>query len=151
MISIRPAMPEEANILSQIAIAAKSHWNYPIHWMERWIPQLTFSPTYFDENESWVAEMDDEPIAFSTLQERDGNAWLENIWVLPAHIGQGVGKQLFRHALDRARERGHQSLQLEAEPNAVGFYEKMGMKKVGEHQYELDGQPRSLPLMEMDL
>ena len=151
MISIRRARPEEANILSRIAIAAKNHWNYPAHWMERWIPQLTFSPTYFEENESWAAEMGDEPIAFYTLQEKSGHAWLDNIWVLPAYIGQGVGKQLFRHALGRARELGHESLQLEAEPNAVGFYEKMGMRRVGEHQYELDDQLRILPLMEMEL
>lgn len=151
MISIRHVRPEEAELLSQIAIAAKRHWNYPEPWMKLWIPQLTFGPAYFEENESWVAEYDGEPIAFYTLQERDGHAWLENIWVLPRYIGHGVGKELFAHALSRSRELGWTILRLAAEPNAVGFYEKMGMLKVGEDQYELDGQPRVLPIMEMDL
>jgi GNAT superfamily N-acetyltransferase len=151
MIKIRPVKPEEADILSQIAVAAKRHWNYPEPWMELWLPQLTFGPAYFEENESWVAEHDREPIAFYTLQERDGHAWLENIWVLPRYIGHGVGKKLFAHALSRSRELGWTILRLKAEPNAVGFYEKMGMWKVGEDQYELDGQPRVLPIMEMDL
>ena len=119
--------------------------------MQLWIPQLTFGPADFEENESWVAEHDGEPIAFYTLQERDGNAWLENIWVLPEYIGQRMGKELFTHALSRSRELGWTILRLVAEPNAVVFYEKMGMWKVGEDQYELDGQPRILPIMEMDL
>jgi GNAT superfamily N-acetyltransferase len=151
MILIRQANPDEADILSQIAIAAKRHWNYPEHWMELWIPQLTFGPAYFEANESWAAELDGETIGFYTLQERHGNAWLENIWVSPVYIGRGVGRQLFEHAIELTREHGYKILQLEAEPNAVGFYEKMGMRQVGEHQYDLDGQPRILPIMEMDL
>ena len=149
MITIRRVVPEEAETLSQIAISAKSHWNYPEHWMELWIPQLTFGEAYFEENESWAAELAGQVIAFYTLQTRSGNAWLENIWVLPMYMGQGVGRELFMHVLELARQRGCKTLQLEAEPNAVGFYEKMGMQRVGEHQYELDGQPRILPLMEM--
>jgi hypothetical protein len=42
-------------------------------------------------------------------------------------------------------------LQLEADPNAVGFYERMGMYKIGERHSEVDGQPRILPIMEMRL
>ena len=149
MVLIRRVKPEEAKTLSEIAIAAKRHWNYPEHWMELWIPQLTFTSAYFEEHESWSAELDGTVIAFYTLEERDGKAWLENIWVLPKYIGQGVGKDLFLHVLARSRELGYTTLKLEAEPHAVGFYEKMGMRKVGERQYELDGQPRILPLMEI--
>ena len=152
MTTIRPVRPEEAEILSQIAITAKRHWNYPEQWMKLWIPQLTFGPAYFEANESWAADSADHAVlAFYTLQDRDGIAWLENIWVLPTYMGQGVGKDLFTHALTRARERGFKTMRLEAEPNAIGFYEKMGMRKVGEYQYELDGQPRILPIMEINL
>ena len=148
---IRRAIPEEADVLSEIAISAKQNWGYPEHWMQIWIPQLTFTPEYFEMNPSWVAEQDKTPIAFYTLLGRDGKAWVENMWVLPQFIGKGVGKQLFHHALSYARERGWKSLQLEAEPNAAGFYEKMGMRKIGETSYELDGQPRILPIMEIHL
>jgi ribosomal protein S18 acetylase RimI-like enzyme len=70
---------------------------------------------------------------------------------MPEFIGLGIGKQLFRHALATARERGYKTLQLEADPNAIGFYEKMGMHKIHEHRSEVDGQPRFLPIMEMEL
>ncbi len=150
-ISIRLAKPQEADVLSQIAIAAKGHWNYPQHWMELWRPQLTFAIEYFEQYESWLAEAEGMPIAFYTLQDRDAIAWLDNLFVMPTYIGKGVGKQLFLHAVEVARGRGYKILQLEAEPNAIGFYEKMGMHRIGEHQYELDGQPRILPIMEMSL
>ena len=151
MISIRRVIPQEAEVLTKIAISAKRYWNYPERWMEIWIPELTFSPEYFEANESWAAEMDGTPIAFYTWQDRNGIAWLENLWVSTEYIGTGVGKQLFRHALIRVSESGYTILQLEADPNARGFYEKMGMVKIGEHSSEVDGQPRSIPVMEMAL
>ena len=149
-IHIRRALPDEADALTQIALSAKRHWGYPARWMEIWTPQLTFSLHYFQKNESWVAAVD-HPIAFYTLQVRDGNAWIENLWVLPEQMGQGVGKQLFLHATSRSLELGYKILQLEADPNAVGFYEKMGMYKIGKRHSQIEGQPRSLPIMEIDL
>ena len=150
-ITIRRVLPEEAEVLTRIAISAKAHWGYPERWMEIWRPQLTFSPEYFEKNESWVSVDGAKLIAFYTLQEKNGNAWLENLWVLPEYIGKGVGKQLFLHAIELARQRGYQNLQLEADPNAAGFYEKMGMYQIGERRSEVDDQPRILPLMEIEL
>jgi ribosomal protein S18 acetylase RimI-like enzyme len=149
MISIRRAVPNEADTLTQLAFSAKGHWGYPEHWMELWKPQLTFSPEYVEEYESWVAEMGQTLVGFYTLLEKHGSAWIENLWVLPEWIGKGVGKMMFFHALETARQRGFERLQLEADPNAVGFYEKMGMKKIGERISEIEGQPRILPIMEL--
>ena len=150
-IHIRRALPEEADALTQIALSAKRHWGYPERWMEIWTPQLTFDPKYFEENESWVAFDDERPVAFYTLQEKNRNAWLENLWVLPEYIGKGVGKRLLLHAIRLARQRKYSNLQLEADPNAVGFYEKMGMHKISERYSEVENQPRGLPIMEIDL
>ena len=151
MIMIRPANPDEADVLSQIAWSAKSYWGYPERWLEIWKPQLTFSPEYFNANEGWVAVIDNIPIAFYVMRNKEGIAWLEDLWVHPAHMGKGVGKQLFVHAMNRSRELGHTILQLEADPNALGFYEKIGMHKIGERHSEVDGQPRILPIMEIHL
>jgi Acetyltransferases len=148
---IRRALPEEAGVLTQLAISAKAHWGYPKRWMEIWKPQLTFSPEYFEENEGWVAETNGIPIAFYTLQEKAGNAWIENLWVSPEFIGKGVGKVLFLHAAELSRQRGYKTLQLEADPNAVGFYKKMGMVQIGERHSEVENEPRILPIMEMEL
>jgi GNAT superfamily N-acetyltransferase len=151
MISIQRVNPSHAEQLTQIALAAKAYWGYPERWLEIWRPQLTFIPEYFIDNEGWAAMIDKVPIGFYTLEERDGNAWLENLWVLPDYIGKGVGKALFLHAAELSRQRGYRLLQLEADPNAAGFYEKMGMSKIRERHSEVDRQPRVLPIMQMHL
>jgi ribosomal protein S18 acetylase RimI-like enzyme len=151
MVFIRNVNPQEADKLTQIALAAKRHWGYPERWMVIWSPQLTFDAHYFDVNESWAAELDGHPVAFYTLLNKNGVAWLENLWVLPEYMSKGIGRALFFHGLELSRLRGYKIFQLEADPNAAGFYEKMGMHKIGERKYELDGQPRILPLMEIKL
>lgn len=151
MITIRRVQPEEAGKLTWIALAAKAHWGYPDRWMSLWAPQLTFTPEYFEENESWAAEMDEEPVAFYTLLDKNGIAWIENLWVAPELIGKGIGRELFLHAVELGHQRGYKTFQLEADPNAQGFYEKMGMVKIGERHSEVDGQPRILPILEMKL
>jgi len=145
------AISDQADKLTHIALAAKAHWGYPQRWLEIWAPQLTFSPQYFEENEGWVAVADEIPIGFYTLQEKDGTASIENLWVSPEYMGRGVGNAVFLHAVELSRRRGNTLLQLEADPNAVGFYERRGMYQIGEYNYEVEGQPRSLPIMELKL
>ena len=150
-INIRCVNPSEADVLSDIAFSAKAHWGYPQRWMEIWRSQLTFSPDYFEEIKGWVADNDGSQIAFCTLEEKNDNAWIENLWVLPEYMGVSIGERLFTQALSRARELGYSKLQLVSDPNAIGFYEKMGMKKIGEINFPIEGQDRILPVMEMKL
>jgi GNAT superfamily N-acetyltransferase len=145
------ATPEHASILTDITIAAKRHWNYPEHWIQLWLSQLTISAEYISENEVWLVVKDDAAVAYYSLKQDDESLWLDNLWVLPEHMRQGIGKQLFQHALERSRARGVSILKIEADPNAQSFYEKMGARKVGEHHSEVDGQPRILPIMEINL
>lgn len=151
MIHIRPVRPNEADVMTEVALAAKRHWGYPERWIEIWTPQLTFAPEYFEKNESWAAVENGETVAFYTLLEANDIASIENLWVLPEFMGRGIGRRLFLHAVEIASQRGYQLLQLEADPNAVGFYERMGMHKIGERHSEVDGQPRVLPIMEISL
>ena len=150
-IEIRRALPEEAEALTEIAIAAKGHWGYPERWMQIWKPELTFNVEYFEKNESWTANVDDQLVGFYTLLDKDGNAWLENLWVMPAQMGQGVGNALFNHAIHLSKERGYDILRLESDPNAVGFYIKMGAYKIDQRYYDMEDTPRILPIMELKL
>ena len=151
MITIQKVNPDDAARLSRIAYAAKAHWGYPAAWMEEWRDAFTFTREYFETNESWAAELDDKPVAFCTLLDKDGIAWVENLWVLPEHMGLGIGRRLLLHAVEAARERGFNKLQLESDPNAAGFYARLGMHKISERRADMDGQSRALPLMEMIL
>ena len=66
-------------------------------------------------------------------------------------MGSGVGRALFAHARSRAEQLKMQVLELSADPNAEGFYERMGAKRIGEVQAAMDDQSRVLPRMRMNL
>lgn len=151
MFTIERARAEHSNLLTEIAISAKRHWNYPERWIELWTPSLTISPDYISKNETWMAIVGSTPVGFYSFCRDDEFLWLDNLWVLPDAMGKGIGKKLFQHAVERSRVLGASVLKIEADPNAQSFYEKMGARKVGEHHSEIDGQPRILPIMEIKL
>jgi len=149
--SIIRALPAQADTLTQITITSKSYWNYPERWMQVWLPLLTISPEYISENEVWVKIIGDKPVAYYSLLQAGSELWLDNLWILPEFMGRGIGKELFFHAAERSHQRDASILKIEADPNAEAFYEKMGARRVGEHHSEVDGHPRILPIMEINL
>ena len=150
-LSLRPAEPGDAEALSRIAFAAKAHWGYPERWMESWREGLTIAPGFVEGNEVYAAFAEGEASGFYALVGEGPRIVLEHLWVLPERMGLGLGRALFGHALERAAALGAETLGIEADPNAEGFYRRMGARRVGEISYELDGRKRVLPLLAMDL
>ena len=99
---IRKAQTENSEILTNIAVEAKRHWGYPESWIKHWEPQLTITPDYIDSNHVYVFEHDGEIRGFYALCEVDNKTELDHMWVLPAYIGSGIGKELFLDAMERA-------------------------------------------------
>ena len=109
------------------------------------------TPAYIAHPETWMASLNEEPVAFYSLKQDAEAWWLDNLWVCPDAMGQGIGATLVRHAKMRARRAGASALRGESDPNAVGFYVKMEARMVGERKAEVDGQERVLPILEIDL
>ena len=63
------------------------------------------------------------------LLAADGSR-LEHLWIVPDRIGTSIGRQLFNHAIRRAAALGASTMEIEADPNAEGFYMHMGAKIV---------------------
>jgi GNAT superfamily N-acetyltransferase len=141
------ARREDASELTRIALAAKQHWGYPEVWIDGWRELLTIRPEIIASQEIYTAIVDGRAIGFYGLHCHSGKVQLEHLWVLPAAMNRGVGRALFTHALERARALGFQSLEIESDPNAAGFYERMGARRVGVNVTELEGQRRELPLL----
>jgi GNAT superfamily N-acetyltransferase len=146
-VDVRTARTDEGERLREIAIAAKGHWGYDPDVVRRWGATIDFSSEAMCE--MYVVEVDGRVIAWSALDPRGELIWLADMWVEPDWIRKGVGSLLFRHALERAAELGGTTMEWEAEPNAVGFYERVGGR------YLRDGEPsewdRMLPVMGVDL
>jgi ribosomal protein S18 acetylase RimI-like enzyme len=148
---IRRAEQGEAAALSQIAWRAKAHWGYPASWLEGWRELLTITPEFVSANETFVAVVEGEIVAFHALLEHEGRFWLEHLWVLPEQMRRGIGRKLFTHAVERALARGASSLTIEADPNAETFYRHLGAVRVGTVASEVEGRRRELPLLIFDL
>ena len=148
---IRSATPTEAETLTQIALDAKRYWGYPEHWIKHWEGDLTITTDFIDANHVYVAEDNGEIRGFYALCIVQDRAELEHMWVRPAYIGTGLGKELFLDAMERAARMNVREVQLTADPNAAGFYRKMGAEQIGESNSQIDGQPRTLPRMKVDL
>jgi GNAT superfamily N-acetyltransferase len=147
---IRKAITEEAPVLTQIAHDAKRHWGYPESWINHWQNDLTISPEFVAANQVYVAERDGELLGFYALILRGEKAELDHLWVAPAHMGTGVGKELFLHAMQHAAKKDVSAVEIVSDPNAEGFYRKMGAYRDGESIAEIDGSPRILPRLIVD-
>lgn len=74
-------------------------------------------------------------------------AKVEMLFIAPSCIGQGIGRQLLTHAITAF---GAQTLDVnEQNPQAVGFYLRMGFEIVG--RSELDDFGKPYPLLHMRL
>ena len=146
---IRAARPDEGERLREIAIASKSHWGYEESAVRAWAAQGDFSAEGLAAKEFLVAEADGQPLGFASLIPKGDLCLLDDLWLEPASIGRGLGSKLFEACAERARQLGARRLEWEAEPNAVGFYERMGGR------YLRDSEPtefgRVIPVMGMDL
>lgn len=147
---IRKAVTEDAATLTRIAHDAKRHWGYPEHWLDHWQEDLTISPDFIAGHEVYVAETEGQTLGFYALIIHEKKAELDHMWVAPAHIGTGVGKQLFLHAMQHAAKENISEVEILADPNAEGFYRKQGAHRSGEVVSEIDGEPRILPRLTVD-
>lgn len=147
---IRRASRDETEALSQIAFTAKRYWGYPEHWMEFWRELFVIAPEFIANNDVFVAEMEGEIVGFYGLIIGEKKAELEHLWIKPEHIGKGVGKELFFHAMQRAAGQGLEQVEISSDPNAEGFYKKLGAVRTGESISEIEGQQRIIPRLQVD-
>lgn len=148
-VTIRPAELDEAERLREIAHAAKGHWGYDPVRVRDWAATLDFRPDAVPGRELFVAELGGEAVGVASILPEGSTFVLEDLWIDPPAMGRGLGSSLVRHTADRARELGATRLVWEAEPNAVGFYERLGAQRIGESEPGAWG--RRLPLMALDL
>ncbi len=147
---IRKAGTEDVDALTGIAHSAKRYWGYPDHWIEHWKDQLTITTDFVSANQVFLAEDEGHALGFYALVIRGDKAELDHLWVDPKHIGAGVGKNLFLHAMQNASRQNVTTVEICSDPNAEGFYRKMGAFRTGETISEIDGESRALPQLAVD-
>lgn len=146
--TIRAATLADLPELRDIAFRSKAHWGYDRAFMEAVAPSL--APTADELRQGVFVLVRDERIAgFYAFLSKAGSVFLESLFVAPEWIRQGCGEQLWRHAIEFARGAGHADFLIESDPNAEGFYLRMGAKRIGEIVSPASG--KTLPLLRCEI
>lgn len=123
---IRRATLDEAPLLHALTGRSTLHWGYEPEFLD-WEPEsIAVTPELLANSTTNVLEEDGRVVGYYTLVGTPPEVSLDKLFVEPAMIGTGRGKQLWRHAVDTARATGAVVLTFAADPNAAPFYRVMG-------------------------
>ena len=116
-------------------------------------PNRTFYFLYKNENvllgylKLNVLDAQSEPMSDDYME-------IERIYLLKEFQGNGYGKMMINFAKEKAIEKEKKKIWLgvwEENPNAIGFYHKVGFEKTGTHQFMLGEEEQVDFIMEMKI
>ena len=151
MFEIRKATLEDISLINEMAWIVFPHTynkmlppgqtEYMMEWMyseESLHKQMTQ-----DGHIYYLAFKGDEPAGYLSIQPEAEHVYhLQKIYVLPHFQGLKLGKKLFNHAIKSIKELHPEPCQMRLNVNrdntkAVEFYQRMGMSKVFEGDFEI--------------
>ena len=102
---------------------------------------LGFTPDELEQEKDnmLIAAFEEEKIlgCCMLLEEQPRVVRLRQMAVLNDLQGKGIGRALMNFAENLARDRGYRTVRMHARMNAIGFYEKMGYRTVGDSFIEV--------------
>jgi GNAT superfamily N-acetyltransferase len=144
-LTLRPAAVTDVPLLLQFIRGLAEYENllHEVEATESNLRETLFSGAGAPAAECVLAFVDDTPAGFalyftnySTFLARRG-LYLEDLFVVPALRGRGVGKALLLHLAQLANARGYGRMEwtvLDWNQPAIEFYESLGARRMGEWQ-----------------
>ena len=119
---------KENNIadINRIAYESEAYWGYNSEYMERFKEIYRITEDYIKAKPTFILVEGNHIIGFYSLVLNGKEAELELFYSDPQNIGKGYGKKMWGHLISYCKREGIKSLSLVANPQAKGFYEKMG-------------------------
>lgn len=150
----------DAEELTNIAFAAKRHWNYPENYFEIWKQELTITPKYISENSVFKLVLNNQVVGFYAfvnipeeleLEEIQIKAgwWMDHLFLSPQFHKQGLGRKMVDHAIQTLAGLGGNSCFIFVDPFASGFYEKIGAQFLYDSPSSIAG--RTIPVYQLAL
>jgi ribosomal protein S18 acetylase RimI-like enzyme len=142
--SIRDAQPDEAFALEALQRRSSDVW-------EEYRAQLAANPDAIEPPHAAIAEGrvrvavdgSGRRLGFAAvLPVKDDRCELEDLFVEPDSMQLGVGRLLVDDAVTRAAAAGATHVDVIANPNALGFYEKLGFRITGHAGTRFGNAPR---------
>lgn len=150
MTTLRRAVAEDAEALTELALLSKRSWGYDDEFMRRVEPDMLVSPDDIENGYCLIAEFEGTLAAYLLARMDGEEAFVRDLFVHPRCFNRGLGRLLFGEALQYAREQRAVRLRLDSDPNAQGFYEHLGMRCTGLVP-SIVGNARTLPVMSLEI
>ena len=147
---IRRARPADAAALSGLAYDSKASWGYDEAFMAACRAELTVSGADLEAHKAFVVTRGDAHLGFYMLKMDGPCAEVWDFFMAAEAMGSGLGGRLWRHLEATARRCGAARIGVDSDPNAEGFYRKMGLRRCGEAP-SLSIPGRLLPRLEKAL
>jgi GNAT superfamily N-acetyltransferase len=114
-------------MLTELCLRSKALWGYDNEFMQACRGELTLTASMMRSSSCFqVAEIDGHVIGVAQVTVKAELAKLDKVFVEPTRLRSGAGKALFEWAANVARRAGALTMVVEADPNAAGFYRRMG-------------------------
>ena len=131
MVRLRTPRCDEAAILTELCIRSKAVWGYDEEFMHACRGELTLTASIMRSSSVKVAEIDGHLVGVTQVTVKGELAELNKLFVEPPCLRSGAGKALFEWAKTVARDAGAATMVIEADPDAAGFYRRMGAVEKG--------------------
>jgi GNAT superfamily N-acetyltransferase len=125
------AVPAEAGHLSDLAWRSKQSNGYDAEFMAACREELAVSPEAIFDGGVWIGENRGKLVGFFHLTLENDKVELEAMFVEPECQGAGAGKFMWKALERQANAMGARSIELDADPFAVPFYQAMGCEVIG--------------------
>lgn len=148
--SIRRARPDEAALLSGLALRSKAYWGYDAAFMAACRDDLTLTPEALTQRPHYLLEIEGQILGFYNLSETPGGVFLQNL-MCPQPFADALSDNLRRDKMEHEAEAlGYAVIFIESDPYAEPFYLARGAERVGSVPSSvLPG--RALPLLRFDV
>lgn len=140
---------QECDAITELCLRSKAHWGYDAEFMDLCRVELTVTPATLKTRFCRIAT-DNSPVGYVEVSFDDGELNLEKLFVDPGAMRRGIGRILMDAATGYGRSVGAGEMVIEADPDAVPFYQKLGAVEAGEvASGSIPG--RTLPRLVLDL
>lgn len=132
-IVIKNAELNDLSSINHLMRLSKGYWGYDEKFLNQFIQELGVTKEYLQNNITKLFYLDEKLIGFySFIKEKDNTLVLDNFFLHPDYIKQGLGRELWGSSCNTARHLGYDEFILFSDPNAESFYLKLGCFKIGE-------------------
>lgn len=134
-ISIKNATFADLNKINEILRLSKAYWGYDEQFLDKFMNKLGVTHEYMKKHTIKLCYVDNQLVGFFNFGINYENLFeLDNFFLHPDYIGQGLGRKLWDACCKVAAEKGHDEFIIWSDPNAENFYLNMGCVKIGVRQ-----------------